>query len=300
MCVDAFNSFAYPIDSCCHRHIERFCLPCADCSTDRAVLMPPAGDGLDWQEIGQILAHLDNYHDTRFPIVEIMLSTVPCASGCCNMALFLRPNTTDITVIRQLTQQQDMHFLRGLSWEPTNILDAGANFGVSSMLFALLFPDARIVSLEPAPSNFKLLQLNSARFGNIHPLEIGLWNDTSGLQLIEEDCNDRAAFLCGYWGYKVQDPAVEASNVLSTTMADLSSLTTNGTGFQLVKIDIEGSEARVLREPAPSDWLQNARLVAADIHSFGDNLEPQIAYFFGQAFNVSRSGRYHLYSRDIP
>lgn len=38
----------------------------------------------------------------------------------------------------------------------------GANCGMSTLLFKLLWPEATVVSLEPDPSNFDMLQRNTA------------------------------------------------------------------------------------------------------------------------------------------
>ena len=260
-------------------------------------MLPPAGDGDTWQDFGHVLTLLDNYHNSRLRIVELLVSSVPCASGCCNMAVSVRPNSTDITVLRQIMSNTDYSFLNDLDWEPKMILDAGANFGGSSLLFAALFPDATIVSLEPAALDFELLKINSARFKNIIPLNVGLWDKVSGLKIPEEECGERLTALCGHWGYKVQDATAMDTDVTSITMAGAAAVA-DTTGFEFVKMDIEGSEAGILTDLAASPWLENVLLLSVDVHrAAGADLELQVNSFFGNSHEPSRSGRFNVFKK---
>ena len=269
-----------------------------DCSANRAMMLPAAGDGNDWQDIGQLLSTLDNYENSHFAIVELLVSSVPCASGCCNMAFSVRPRTTDITVLRQIMGSTEFSFLNDLGREPTTILDAGANFGGSSLLFAALFPHAIIVSLMPAPDNFNILQINSARYANIIPLNVGLWDEASDLQLAKEECEDNPTALCGHWGYRVQVSKTARGKIVNSITIDGAAAMANITGFQYVKMDIEGSEARVLNNPAASPWLNNVRLLSVDIHdSLEALLEPHINHFFGNTFKMLKSGRLNVFMK---
>lgn len=55
-------------------------------------------------------------------------------------------------------------------------MDAGANVGLAARLFAALWPNATIVSLEPDRSNFAVLELNAALAQNILPQNVSLFN----------------------------------------------------------------------------------------------------------------------------
>lgn len=52
------------------------------------------------------------------------------------------------------------------------MLDAGANSGMASRVAAALWPAALIISLEPDPNNYALLQLNTAAYANIHTEQV--------------------------------------------------------------------------------------------------------------------------------
>lgn len=46
------------------------------------------------------------------------------------------------------------------------ILDVGANQGITAGYFRLLFPQAKIVAVEPDPATFPIIEENAKRMGN--------------------------------------------------------------------------------------------------------------------------------------
>ncbi len=59
--------------------------------------------------------------------------------------------------------------------------DAGGNVGYSAVLFALRYPNAKIVSIEPDIHNYHMALMNTARFPNIHVVHAGLWSTSTQL-----------------------------------------------------------------------------------------------------------------------
>ena len=76
--------------------------------------------------------------------------------------VILRFSTTDVAVYDQVFVQNGFGF--DLPFNPTVIVDAGANCGISPVYFALRVPNAKIIALEPEPSNFAILQKMRAGF----------------------------------------------------------------------------------------------------------------------------------------
>lgn len=64
-------------------------------------------------------------------------------------------------------------------WTKHATQDAGANVGFAAVFFALMFPDAKIISLEPDLHNFRMALMNTARFPNVHVVHAGLWSKTA-------------------------------------------------------------------------------------------------------------------------
>jgi hypothetical protein len=79
-------------------------------------------------------------------------------SGSLPHPIWLRARTSDLDVHREIfvNEQYKHDFLAA----PRVIVDVGANIGLSSIYFAIHYPNARILALEPEESNFRLLRKN--------------------------------------------------------------------------------------------------------------------------------------------
>jgi len=56
--------------------------------------------------------------------------------------------------------------------EPTLVLDVGANVGIYAVAYAMAWPKAKILAIEPIPGNLELLRKNTAPFPNIEILPV--------------------------------------------------------------------------------------------------------------------------------
>ena len=84
--------------------------------------------------------------------------------------------------------------------ECRSIIDLGANIGLSCLYFADRCPGAKIFALEPFPSNYKLLQINTAallRAGVCRTLQAAFWRDedTNLTFRLPEENSSAAVFL---------------------------------------------------------------------------------------------------------
>ena len=127
------------------------------------------------------------------------------------------------------------------------ILDAGANCGFASILFALLFPKAKIVALEPSPDNFQALIQNvdmASLNSRIEAKKIGLWYRTSylSLQMKGKDIKDMKQER-SKWSVRVSETRDKTATVgMSIDRIKVDSAYNE---FDYVKIDIEGAENEV-------------------------------------------------------
>jgi len=139
---------------------------------------------------------------------------------------------------------------------PDTIVDAGANIGSASLFFAIRFPNARIIALEPDPSNYEILRRNVAAFHSILPVHAALWShrgrvalQTKGrakseTQVIEADANGAGDIEC----LSVPD---------LRTQFGLRSI-------DLLKMDVEGSEKTILDHSA--SWIENIGTLVVELH----------------------------------
>ncbi len=141
---------------------------------------------------------------------------------------------------------------------PPLILDLGANIGASVLWFAMAFPGAQIVAVEPEPNNFALLARNTD--GLRARLVQGAVNDGMPAYLVDPGYSD--------WAFRVQpQQAPGAALVPSYSVPQLLRDAKDCAPF-LCKIDIEGSEAEVFNDPIESGWLNEFPLVVIELHDW--------------------------------
>jgi FkbM family methyltransferase len=165
--------------------------------------------------------------------------------------ILVRGRSVDLAVFREV-------YLRG-SYDvrcktPKTILDAGANIGTASVFFAIRFPQAKIVAVEPEKSNLEMLRQNTAPYPNISVIEGAVWSERTKLRLknpsaIKVSIRVEESLLSGdVEAYSIEDLA---------KLAGISS-------FDLLKIDIEGAEREVFDRAGP--WLEKAGGMFVELH----------------------------------
>ena len=99
-----------------------------------------------------------------------------------NRKFTLRGGTTDLNcfekVFRHLEYNSPFH-----SEDPALIVDGGANIGTATLYFALKYPSAKIIAIEPELENFKLLARNCAGLPNVELRQAALWPTSEKLEL---------------------------------------------------------------------------------------------------------------------
>lgn len=169
--------------------------------------------------------------------------------------IYLRKKKTDILVFKKIFLDREYDFLF-----PDNIrtvIDAGANIGLSSIFFALKFPKARIIALEPEESNFELLQQNVMPYKNIYPLLGGI-NNTSGAFGIKNKNGD-------HWNFMLESLSEEYGDGRFYTIHEIMKLFKMET-IDYLKIDIEGGEELLFK--SDYDWLKKVRTLSIELHDF--------------------------------
>ncbi|CAI6005362.1 unnamed protein product [Closterium sp. NIES-64] len=77
-------------------------------------------------------------------------------------------------VLRQAYEWGEQNFLKP-HFHFDSILDAGANIGLTSVLFATMYPKATIISVEASSCNFRSLKLNTQPFPNVIAVNAALY-----------------------------------------------------------------------------------------------------------------------------
>lgn len=143
----------------------------------------------------------------------------------------------------------EIQFLRSLPVSDAPIVDVGANIGVVSLLLAKEYPNRRIFSLEPAPSTFAALQRNVALNGveNISLNQIALSDTVGEIPFNAEPADRGNSRLAGDGIARIATQGISDRVMVQTTTLDTFAEEHGLKEIGLLKIDVEGFEATVLR-----------------------------------------------------
>jgi FkbM family methyltransferase len=140
--------------------------------------------------------------------------------------------------------------------DPKVIVDAGANVGLSSVFFAMRFPAARIVALEPDPDNARMARLNTRAFENVALIEAALMASGGLARKLEGPFNADS--------YRFSPATVQDGDSVPAVTVDALMRQQGFDTIDLLKMDIEGSERDVLA--SSSTWLSRVKVLALELH----------------------------------
>lgn len=185
--------------------------------------------------------------------------------------IWLRPGTSDNAVFGQvfLNNQYD---IKG-GYEPALIIDAGANIGLTSLVFARQFPKALILAIEPEESNIAVLRKNIQNYPQIKSIHGAVWYRKERLQI------SNPAVL--HWAFQVNTSADQTSGIQGETIDEII-LSSNRQKADIVKLDIEGAEKELFLL-GKNDWLGSVSVIMVELH---DRLKPGCKSAFESAYNT--------------
>ena len=150
---------------------------------------------------------------------------------------------------------EDIYRLRNISKKKkvSLIVDIGANIGTVSKLCSVLFPKAQIYAYEPAPIALTYLKKNAQGTNRIKCYGFAVMqNDgTVFMDISDADLINRVSMNKKYPGQ-----AISAKKVA------------DGKHIDLLKMDCEGSEWSILREPS---LLGRTKIFVMEYHLFDDH-----------------------------
>lgn len=169
--------------------------------------------------------------------------------------IHLRTRTTDVSVYNSVLLGNEYDV--SLPFGPQTIVDAGANCGMATLYFANKYPEAKIIAVEPEPSNYAALLKNTRSYPNVVPVQAALWNCDCQLCLDQKASCDKDAFRMSTAGAGVR--GITIRSLMRETGIE---------AIDLFKIDVEGAEFELFENP---DWLVYVKAMAIEFH---DRLRP--------------------------
>ena len=186
----------------------------------------------------------------------------------------VRANDSDLVMFEQVFVGRDYEF--DLGFQPATIIDAGANAGYATLYFHQRYPGARIIPVEPDPSNFETLVQNTRGISGVRAVRGGLWSGRQPLSIA-----DPSAPKCMISLKPAETPG--AGDIEGYGVPDLMAMA--GTErIDILKIDIEGGELEVFTENA-AVWIGKVRVFMIELH---DRMRPGCAAAFYSALRGIR------------
>ncbi len=136
------------------------------------------------------------------------------------------------------------------------IIDCGANIGLSVLVFAERFPDARIYAIEPDPDNVSLLRCNTAHIASrVKIIHGAIWHESSHVRIINPDAGSAA--------FRVEEADSDAKGSLRGYTIDEICALAGESAPLIVKLDIEGAQQWLFSRNC--DWVGRVHLLILEL-----------------------------------
>lgn len=170
-------------------------------------------------------------------------------------------NAEEFNELKKELYTEHRYYLE-LDKEDPVIIDAGAHIGLATLYFKQIYPDAKIIAIEPHPANFALLKKNieENQLKNVELYQVAL-APKSGQMGLNEPSGERewrsgVGIIVGGWrGVQKTKPF----RVKAVGIAEIL-----GGPVDLLKMDIEGMEYEVLK--AAGESLRQAKQIIVEVH----------------------------------
>jgi FkbM family methyltransferase len=146
------------------------------------------------------------------------------------------------------------------------IFDCGANIGMATLFFKWLYPESTVIAFEPDPTTFRLLQHNIERnrLSDVTAYNVALWDENARIPFFIH-ANEPGSLLMSTEASRVRGKKIEVE------ARRLSDFVTGP--VDLLKLDVEGGESRVVCDLLTSGKMQFIRQMIVEYHhhiSVGD------------------------------
>ncbi len=174
--------------------------------------------------------------------------------------IYVRNGTTDLFTFHQIFNLNEYDIK--LNFQPSTIIDAGANIGLAAIFFANKYKGSKIICIEPEDSNFSLLEKNIYNYSNILCYKRAMSNlPNQSFNIIDSGL--------GHWGFMTE-------TIESSQDKNIKGLVKSITPYEIIKennldiidifkIDIEGAE-KELFESNFENWIPKTRCIIIELH----------------------------------
>ena len=154
--------------------------------------------------------------------------------------------------------------------QPSTVYDIGGNLGCFAAYAKAVWPNCRVVSVEPHPTNFAVLKSHADQLQGVTPVFAALatsevrWNQAIG----GESNPGGHSYFCECVGYEAEElEKLPLAKCPWMTMKQIAEAYPPG-GEYMVKLDAEGGEECLFNDNEGTDFIRGAAYIAAELHFF--------------------------------
>lgn len=153
----------------------------------------------------------------------------------------------DLAVLKEVFV--DMEYEWELPFEPKVIVDLGAHYGDTALFYHCVYPNAKIIAVEPSPENFSRLKKHVSEIENIIPVNAAVGAEDGRLKLHISKSSLGHSLV-------EREPGGETVDVEMFSLKTL--LEKQGVkSIDLLKFDIEGAEFLLLESFESEKTIQS-------------------------------------------
>lgn len=186
--------------------------------------------------------------------------------------------SADVSTLFQIFYAKEYELSKSIN--PYFIVDCGANIGLSAVYYANIYPNAKIIAIEPDKSNFYFLKKNTVNYSNVVCINKAIWSKEKNLKIID--------IGTGNWSLQtVETNVIDDDSVSTITLTQILDEYAVDS-IDILKIDIEGAEKELFSNNYEY-WLYKTKIIAIELH---ENIDKEIPLIFFKAISNLTYSKY--------
>lgn len=207
-----------------------------------------------------------------------------------NKVFYVRTLSTDVEIILENLMEDYAIGLDLVDQDHKGIIvDAGGYIGSTAIIFAKLFPKAKIITLEPEINNFRILKKNIKPYKNILALNCALISTKKKLN--SYNLYQNVGGECGFSFLKNNKSKLVQTKLKTISLDDI--IKKFNKKILILKLDIEGYEKQLLE--FDKKMLKKIKIIFIELHErIVKGCDDSFIKFSKNRFNKKLSGEKFL------
>ncbi|MBL3654981.1 FkbM family methyltransferase [Fulvivirga sediminis] len=182
-----------------------------------------------------------------------------------DIPIYLRNSGSDYRVFKQVLIDEEYSFFNHLinyylNGSVKNLVDAGANIGLTSLYFLRKYPHVQLMLIEMDSKNLQVLKRNLTGFSDHIVVNKALWIHSNGV-VIDRTFRDGQS-----WSLSAKESHSDLELVESAVLLNILN-DHKWHEIDVLKIDIEGAEQKIIiEEPSFINVIDKTKLLCIEIH----------------------------------